>query len=110
MNIKKFGIKLSEIRPCDNCSGPLAPLFSVVNIRMAVFNRQNINSVLGTSQIFGHRSLALAEAMAPGADDAIEVLDEPDSVTRIFLCQKCYTEDINIAVIGERLATRKTEI
>jgi hypothetical protein len=102
-SLKTSGLKLSELRPCDNCSGKIAPIFSVIEIKMAVFNARNVNAVLGTNQIFGGRALKLAEAMAPGADDAVEVLENKDGITTLFLCQQCCMADVCLAVLSEKV-------
>lgn len=100
--MKTSGIKLSEIRPCDGCGGKIAPIFNVVTVKMAAFNLRNVNSVLGTSQILGHRSLAIAEALAAGADNAIEVLEDENATTRLFLCQNCCSSEQNLAALAEK--------
>lgn len=109
--MKTSGIKLSELRPCDHCGGPITPIFHVVTAKMAVFNRQNVNSVLGVSQMFSHKSLALAEVLAPGTDRAVEVMEEPEAIDCLFLCNKCFCDDLNLAVISESVAEKikKTE-
>jgi hypothetical protein len=78
--IKTRGIPLSKIRACDNCDGPIAPTFYVIEINFAAFDQKNVNAVLGLNQYFGGEALKLAETMAPGADEAIQVCD--DSGTR----------------------------
>lgn len=103
-DVKTYGLKLSDIRPCDGCGGPIVPAFIILEARQAVFNRNNVNSVLGTNMILGGRgaSLGIAEAMAAGADKAIEVMDEPGAVTRMFICMNCSAGDICLALISER--------
>lgn len=101
--LRTSGIKLSEIRPCDNCGGKIAPIFLVVEIKTAVFNERNVNAVLGVNQIFGGRALRLAEVMAPGADDAVEVLENEESVTKLFICQRCYAGDLCLLEIGAKI-------
>lgn len=104
--VNTFGIKLSELRPCDNCGGRIAPIFHHVQIRHAIINPRNANSVLGMMLMCGWgqsgQSLAVAEAMAPGADNAAEVLSEPDATVTLYLCPKCVSEDVNLAVLMEK--------
>lgn len=101
---KTVGIKLSEIRPCDNCGGQIVPLCRVVDVRMCLLNTRNANSVLGMMQMAGwHGSagLAIAEAMAPGADAAFEVLDEEPATTRLFICSTCWLKELDLVVLVE---------
>ena len=99
-----FGIKLSEVRPCDNCGKQIAPFFIHIQLRRAVFNRQNTNAVLGLMQMWGNqpRALGIAEVMAPGADEAVEVADEPNLITTLYLCNGCFLGDVNLAVLEEK--------
>jgi len=106
---KTFGIKLSELRACDSCGGKLAPFFQHIQIRHAIFNSRNVNAVLGTMQIWSQSSmqaLKVAEALAPGADDAVEVLDESETTTELFLCNECLLKPI---CLGE-LLNAKTDL
>jgi hypothetical protein len=100
---KTFGLKLSELRPCDGCNGPLVPAFQYIEIRHAVFNQRSVNATLGTAQILGGLShpgaVRIAEALSPGADDAVEVITEPEATTILFVCLKCMMEPIDLAVL-----------
>ena len=111
--IATFGIKLSEIRSCDACGGPIAPVFSYVQIRMGVFNSKNSNQVLGMMQMWGKQSmqaLKVAEALAPGADEAVEVVDEADATTTLFICSKCILEPIDLTVLMAKVSDKKGEL
>jgi hypothetical protein len=78
---------------------------------MAVFNPQNVNAVLGTNMIFGGRALGLAEVMAPGADKAIEVVDDPECTSTAFVCNDCYgMKDLNFAILAEKANRAKEKI
>lgn len=82
-------MKLSEIRPCDNCGGAIAPNFYVVDVSLAMLKPQATNQVLGLVQMFGG-SLALAEAMSPDAEAALVMGDEDRTLrTRLVLCTEC---------------------
>lgn len=93
-------MRLSEIRPCDACGGPIAPIFRVLEIKIAVINVQQTREVLGLAEYF-HGSLALAEAMAP-RPDPISILEEPDATVQLFICTKCDCRPICLAEIAER--------
>jgi hypothetical protein len=105
-NVKTTDLKLSELRPCDNCDGKIAPIFNVVEVKMAVFNTQSINSTLGLAQMFGGiqrpGAFALAECMSPGGDDAVSILEERDAITQLFLCQNCMCSHLNLAAVAEK--------
>lgn len=95
-------MKLSEIRPCDNCKQKIAPIFYVVRISQALFTRET-NQVLGLVQILGG-SLELAEVMSPEPDVVKVFADENKALgTELFLCQNCVLScDLNLAALIEQ--------
>ena len=100
-------MKLSQVRPCDNCGKPIAPIFYVIRTSIAVFNANATNEMLGLARMF-HGSLALAEtlgsqpeAVTVGSDQDHHLQDE------IFLCQDCYVSNVNIAVLVEKVSSNK---
>jgi len=96
-------MKLSEIRPCDNCGGPLVPIFYVVRSSIAVFNPDATNEMLGLTRMF-HGSLALAEIMG-SKPDAVKIGgdEEENLLIEIYLCQACYIGDVNLALLAEKI-------
>jgi hypothetical protein len=102
-----FGLKLSELRPCDNCGQKLVPFFQHIQIRHAIFNANNVNATLGLVHMWGGKGLGIAEAMSPGGDTAVEVLDESEATRTLFICNDCFTEPLNFAVLAEKLAARE---
>lgn len=96
-------MKLSQLRPCDNCGGPIAPIFYVVRTSIAVFNANATNENLGLMQMF-QGSLVLAETMS-SQPDAVKIGGEEDKKlwTEIYLCQHCYIDNVNLAVLGEKV-------
>lgn len=105
-------MKLSELRPCDNCGGPLAPpnVFYVVRMSLALILPGAVNTVLGMTQMF-NGNLQLAEVMAPEADAAIIAGDEePELMSEFILCQKCFTVGkVDLAVMQEKQNDRNTK-
>jgi hypothetical protein len=108
---KTFGLKLSELRPCDACGGQITPFFQHIQIRHAIFNARNVNATIGIMHGWGRtladrdamQALNVAEALSPGADAAVEVLDEPDATTTLFICNECYlNKPLDLAMIAER--------
>lgn len=97
-------MKISEMRPCISCDGPLigpgkGPMFYVLRYSLAMADQKNYSGVAGVMQIVGggKESLAalnIAEAMAPRADDAFIIAGdkEPELWTKVFLCQPCFME------------------
>lgn len=97
-------MKLSEIRPCDKCGGPIAPIFQVVRMSIAVFDPAAVNQTLGIHRMFGGKALRLAEAMSPQPECVTVGSDkEPELETLLLLCQSCYCDDINLAVLAEKV-------
>lgn len=99
-------MKLSELRPCDSCDKPIAPLFYVIRISQAMV-MPTANQVLGLTQYF-NGNLALAETMAP-ADDVVKVFaDEAKELQyELLLCTDCVMmQEINLAVL---MAKRNVE-
>lgn len=100
-------MKLSNLRPCDNCGGKIAPLFYVVRTSIAVINPDAANETLGLTQMF-RGSLSLAEAFS-SKPDAVKIGGDENKelMSEIFLCQNCYFGDVNVAVLVEKIAIQK---
>ena len=82
-------MKLSEVRPCVECGGPIAPMFYVFRISQAMFNAHETNMLLDLRQMSGG-SLVLAEVMGPDADAVIVLGDEKaELMTELLICQGC---------------------
>jgi hypothetical protein len=106
-------VKLSELKPCAVCKGPLPPIWYVLRMSMAFLDRKNTNAVLGLNQIFGGDALHLAEAFAPGAEEAVVVgMDQDKELMREFhICQNCYLmKRIGLAEISEAVAVPEAEV
>lgn len=82
-------IKTKDLRPCDNCGGPIAPFFYRLKIsfRQLGIDPAAVNQVLGTAQIFGG-NLALGSLMSPDSDTATEMPGYQID-TDLFLCSNC---------------------
>lgn len=96
-------MKLSDLRPCDNCGGKIAPQFYVVRFSLALINADVANQTLGLTQMLGG-SLALAEVFASGKD-AVIIAGEKDKtlLDEIYLCSDCYCGDVNLAMLAEKV-------
>jgi hypothetical protein len=99
-------VKVSELRPCDNCAGPIAPTFYVVRFSQAIINAAAVNEFMGMHQFFqGKASAALVENFAPAAGDAALVFGDKDKTleTELFVCQRCVLAGpIDLAMLQER--------
>ena len=102
-------MRLSEIRPCDNCGKPIAPIFYVVRTSIAVFNTNATNEILGLARMIGG-SIALAEAMGSQLE-AVKIGGETDSHLwdEIFLCNDCHVSNVNLAVLAEKIHAKSEE-
>jgi len=102
-------MKLSDLRPCDNCGGNISPTFYVVRTTLAIITPA-ANQVLGLHQYLGGKSLALAEVMAPEPDCVKVCADEdPRAQTELFLCTRCFTSHcIDLAVLTEARNAKET--
>lgn len=111
-------MKLTDLRPCDACNGPLqgkpggvrSATWYVVRVTQAMLNPKAAGRTLGLAQFFGNGDMAapgaltLAEAMGDCGDDAAMILGdkEPELMTELFICFDCYCEPISLAGIVER--------
>lgn len=105
-----MAIKVSELRPCANCKGPIAPAFYVVRFSQALINAEAVNEFMGMHRFFsGRAGPALIENFAPASNDAALVFGDkdPNLQTEIFICQGCFTDNINLAMLMERQVTEE---
>ncbi len=100
-------MKLSELRPCDVCSGPVQTVFYLVTISLAVVDVEKANRVLGLNQIYGGSAFELAEIMSPDPE-CVKILEEEMSEPpeKIFVCQDCATKDLNVLALMEKMNAR----
>ena len=84
-------MKTSELRPCDNCGGPIAPIFYRIKLefRQMMIDQTAVNQVLGTAQILGG-NLRLGRAMSPDGEAAVELPAYKIDRDLLF-CQGCAT-------------------
>lgn len=98
-------MKVSQLRPCDHCAGPIAPAFYVVRFSQALINAQAVNEFMGMYRFFGGRAgPALVENFAPASTDAALIFGDKDKQleTELLICQDCFTGPINLAMLMER--------
>ena len=118
-DVKTSGIKLSELRPCDFCGGPVGSTFHVIEVKHA-FLGQGAREVVGMMHM--GFPLGLAETMSARGDEAVIVAEAPELVTRLFVCTQrrdkqgnfldsigCYLKPLDIAAAVEKLNRREEE-
>lgn len=101
-------MKLSELRPCDNCGNKLAPAPYRLHLTQGLFNAVSVNTNLGMMYMLGD-SLTLAEVMSPNSE-VLEFFGDKnkDLEDEILLCQDCVmTKDISLALLIERVNQRE---
>jgi hypothetical protein len=98
--------RISDLRPCDNCGGPITPFFYVVRMSLAFIREEAVNQFIGMHRFFGGRaSPALVENFAPAAATGVKVAgdEEPTLMTELVICQRCYLDQpIDLALLTER--------
>lgn len=110
-------MKLTDLRPCDNCNGPVGIIFEVVTVRKAMVKAESVRQAQGGALAHGF-PVGLSEVMGVvrDADDAVVVAgvgeageEFKDLVTEIRLCQNCTTEPIVLAALVDRRNVAKPE-
>lgn len=93
-------MRLSDLRPCDNCGGKLEPHFYVVRYSLAFIGNE-ANMTLAMAQHFN--SLEIAEVMSPGNEIKIAGEENAELWEELFICQNCYLHgETDLASISER--------
>jgi hypothetical protein len=92
-------MKLSQLKPCRDCGGPLGQIFYVMRWSMALVSPQAARGVLGTAMAMGaplsYGSLQVAEALAPDAEAVKIAGDEmPEGWTSVNVCQDCWIKRV----------------
>jgi hypothetical protein len=103
--------KLTELRVCDNCSGPVGLIFQVIRVSIAVVNPKAVQEFLGMHQFFGGQAHAnLVMNFAPAADQAITIAMDEDEyaslTTELFVCMSCFALRVDLPVLVERVNKR----
>jgi hypothetical protein len=100
-------VKLSDLKPCACCGGPLIkpPIVTwhVIRVSTALLHPRHARETLGLAQMTG--SLAIAEVMGPAADAAVAIVGEQPgaSWTELHVCFDCYCTKVgDLAGMCER--------
>lgn len=102
-------MKLSEVRPCDNCGHALAPSgnFYVVRTSLALVSPKAYRELVGLSLMLGN-NIGLAEVMGP-EPHVIKIAGDENKelLTEFLLCVDCYTQPVILAQLDEVVQQRK---
>lgn len=82
-------MKLTDLKPCECCAGPVAPFIHEVTVRRIFIKPDAVNRTLGLNQMLGGDALGLAEVFSPDGS----VTEELDSHTAL-LCSECAMETL----------------
>lgn len=93
-------MRLSELRPCDNCGGKLVPHFYILKYSLVLINQREANVTLAMAENFG--SLEIAEVMTPGREIKIAGEENAELWSKLFICQNCFMRPLNLAEVAER--------
>jgi hypothetical protein len=96
---------LSELRPCDNCGGPIGLLFYVVRTSLALVKPQAVREFFGMHQFFGGgASLELVENFAPSARHGVIVAgdDLPAAMNEFVICLTCIAKPLDLQMLTAR--------
>lgn len=99
-------MKVSELRPCDSCSGPITPAFYRIRFDLAVIRPEAVNQFLGMHQFFhGKASPALIENFVSDNDAVTFAGDKaPSLMTTAFICHDCFFDGkFDLLMIMDRL-------
>lgn len=101
-------MKLTDLRPCDQCDGAVGLNFQVIRFSLALVKPQAVNEFMGMHQFFGGRaSNALVENFAPSAADAVtiamDVAEFKPLMTELFICHGCFMRGaLDLPVLAEK--------
>ena len=88
-------MKLSELRRCDGCGGPVAPLFYVVRLAAASVSKDTGLTADGHAKVFA------------GEDGSLGGAAEPPYERTLLICHQCVLfRQVNL---GEMLEARSHE-
>lgn len=98
-------MRLSDLRPCDRCGGPIvrppANWFWVVRVSGAAVTPK-ATEVLGLAHAAG-APLELAETLGPVRDVVLVAGDEdPELQIELLLCLACYASEFSLPDLLER--------
>lgn len=103
-------MKLSELRVCDGCGGPLLRppeiQVHVVRVTSGIVVPTACNQVLGLARIY-HGALKLAEAMAPDPE-VVKLIGDQEGATwdELLLCFACFCSKKSLAELVEARQAR----
>lgn len=93
-------MKLSDLRVCDACGGPIAPVFMRCVVENHGVNRRAVNRRMGLAQMFGGSPQAhgVAAAFDGDPDDATSIA----STIEVILCTDCFCNADTLAAAWQK--------
>lgn len=100
-------IKISDLRPCDNCGKAISPTFYVVRFSLAVINFRALSENVGLMTMF-HGSVALAETMT-SQPEVVTVTGDKDKSLEVeaYICTDCFVQGVNLAHLQSLVEARE---
>ena len=107
-------MKITELRPCANCNGFVAPIGYVVKVSQMITTPQARKDIGGIEMM--HGNVELADAMGMIREDTVKILGDEKGFgwDQFFLCQDCgISGEVSVAMLAEqeneKLADLKAE-
>lgn len=101
-------MKLTEIRPCDHCGGPISPMFHVLSCDVGGVNPKKTARAIAAAELCG--SFRLAEAIGMTEDPIVLASDDPATAPlahRLFLCNDCFAKPICLYDVSAKVVAKK---
>jgi hypothetical protein len=103
-------LRAEDLRGCDNCGGPIAPVFYRVTVEIGAIQPAAINRLIGTHQILGGigNPGALAVANVLTGDEPLAKLTPLGG--RALLCLKCFSEGVTLDDVPQVAAAGEQKV
>lgn len=90
-------MKLTDLRPCDRCDGPIGVVFFRVSVEQHVVDLNEARRHMGLTAMLGGSS-QLASVMGTDSDESTKVATK----RTLLLCPACFCEPGGVPVAMER--------
>jgi len=102
-------MKISELRPCDNCGKAISPTFYVVRFSLAVINYGALSENIGLMTMFGG-SISMAETFTSQPEVVTVTGDKHKSLeVEAYICTDCFVQDVNLAHLQSLVEARQNK-
>lgn len=98
-----------DLTPCSNCDKPFThPLLHIVDINLGIVDQRAVRERVGLTTMLG--SAEIARVMGAYGDGVVRINTDERLKTRLLLCVECFSSDLNLAVIREKLSAAKEQV